>query len=399
MRRFVTPGVVIGPLAGVKVVEFAGIGPAPFCGMMLADAGADVIRIDRLPGGAVPELLALGRSGTTDRGRVSLRLDLKHPRGLASALALIERADLLIEGFRPGVMERLGVGPDVCAERNPRLVYGRMTGWGQGGPLASRAGHDINYIAITGALASIGEPDRPPVPPLNLVGDFGGGAMLLGFGLLCALIEARSSGRGQVVDAAMCDGAALLMANIYSRKSAGLWSSRRGANALDGGAPWYASYACADGKYIAIGAIEPQFHAQLLARCGIDDPLLAPQWDETLWPQQKQRLAEIFRSRTRDEWCALTAGSDACLSPVLDLDEAPDGEHLRARNTFAGDEAAPQPAPRFSRSTAHTPPPLQTSTAAVIELLERWGFASAEAEDVLDGVVSTPAAKTGGREP
>src|SRR5881397_3675254 len=283
-----------GPLAGVKVVEMAGIGPGPFCAMVLADLGADVVRIAR-PGASVDATDVMART------RQVIALDLRSAEGSAIGLDLIARADLLIEGFRPGVMERLGLGPDICLERNPRLVYGRMTGWGQFGPLAHAAGHDINYIAITGALHAIGRSGEPPVPPLNYVGDFGGG-MLLAVGLLAALHEAKTSGRGQVIDAAMTDGAALLSAFMYGWKAEGQWSNQRGENMLDGGAHFYATYACADGRYIAIGAIEPQFYAELRARCGIDDPLFDVQLDTARWPLLKLRLADIFRTRSRDEW-------------------------------------------------------------------------------------------------
>jgi alpha-methylacyl-CoA racemase len=295
-----------GPLSGLKVVEFAGIGPGPFAAMLLADLGAAVLRIAR-PGATTAD-----PTDVSGRSRTVVALDLRQPAGVAAALGFIERADLLLEGFRPGVMERLGLGPEVCLARQPGLVYGRMTGWGQQGPLAAAAGHDINYIAISGALHAIGRPGEAPVPPLNYVGDFGGGGMLLVVGLLAALFERQRSGRGQVVDAAMCDGAALLSAFMYGFKAAGLWSNQRGENMLDGGAPFYDSYACADGKHIAIGAIEPQFYAELRERCGIHDPLFDAQMDTARWPLLKLRLADIFRTRSRAEWCALLEGSDAC---------------------------------------------------------------------------------------
>jgi len=290
-------------------------------------------------------------------------------------LGIIDHADALIEGFRPGVMERLGLGPEICLQRNPRLVYGRVTGWGQDGPLAQAPGHDINYIAITGALSCIGRAGEAPVPPLNLVGDFGGGGMLLAFGIVCALLEARSSGRGQVIDAAMVDGAALLMANIFSRRAAGVWSNERGKNALDGGAHWYGAYECADGKYVSIGAIEPQFYAALLQKCGIDDPALRSQWQREEWPALRQKLARIFLTRTRAEWCTLLEGSDACFAPVLDLDEAPEHAQNRARSTFVEIDgvAEPAPAPRFSRTVAEireSHPLLDSEGEA---MLGRWG--------------------------
>ncbi|HLN23415.1 MAG TPA: CaiB/BaiF CoA-transferase family protein, partial [Patescibacteria group bacterium] len=276
----------MGPLAGIKVVEIAGLGPGPFCAMLLADLGAEVLRIDR-PGSR--DVLAQ-RYDILARGRRSVAIDLKHPQGVEAALQLIANADALIEGFRPGVMERLGLGPEVCLTRNAKLVYGRMTGWGQSGPLAATAGHDINYIAISGALHAIGEAGGGPVPPLNLVGDFGGGGLLLAFGLVCALLEARGSGRGQVVDAAMTDGSALLMAMIYSLKGNGMWQDQRGSNLLDGGAPFYGTYQCADGKWIALGSIEPQFYAQLVAKCGLDDPLFQRPQDRAQWPELRRKL-------------------------------------------------------------------------------------------------------------
>ncbi len=357
-----------GPLAGLKVVEMLGLGPAPFCAMVLADLGADVLRITRP--GVAPE-----PADVTGRSRRALALDLRQPSNAAAALSLISRADVLIEGFRPGVMERLGLGPEPCLERQPRLVYGRMTGWGQSGPLASAAGHDINYIAITGALHAIGRAGEPPVPPLNYIGDFGGGGMLLAVGVLAALHEARASGRGQVVDAAMTDGAALLSAFMYAHKAAGRWSNRRGENMLDGGAHFYDTYACADGKYVAIGAIEPQFYAELRERCGIEDSLFDAQQDSACWPLLKVRLAELFRTRSRDEWCALLEGTDACFAPVLDWDEAPQHHHNRARETFieAGGVVQPAPAPRFARTPADRPRP---QTAVTLDdALRDWGAA------------------------
>jgi alpha-methylacyl-CoA racemase len=357
-----------GPLAGLRVVELAGIGPGPFCAMVLADLGADVIRIAR-PGARVDP------TDVTTRSRRSVELDLRSGEGTRSALALIDRADLLIEGFRPQVMERLGLGPSVCLARNPRLVYGRMTGWGQDGPLASAAGHDINYIALTGALHAIGRADTPPVPPLNLVGDFGGGGMLLAVGLLAALHEARQSGKGQVVDAAMTDGASLLSAFMYGLKAQGRWSNQRGENLLDGGAHFYDTYECADGRYVAIGAIEPQFYAELRERCGIADPLFDEQMDALRWPLLKVRLADVFRTRTRDEWCALLEGSDACFAPVLDWDEAPRHPHNVARETFLSIDGVvqPAPAPRFSRTPASRPRVPQA--AGLEEVFDAWHVA------------------------
>jgi len=357
-----------GPLQGLKVIEMAGLGPGPFCAMLLADMGAEVLRIERPGTPHTPhDILA--------RGRTHLALDLRAGGAADQVLRLIERADVLIEGFRPGVMERLGLGPEPCLQRNPRLVYGRMTGWGQHGPLAQAAGHDINYIALSGALHAIGRSGEGPVPPLNLVGDFGGGAMLLAFGVLSALYEAQRSGQGQVIDAAMTDGAALLSAMMYGFKAAGRWSNQRGENLLDGGAHFYDTYACADGRYVAIGAIEPQFYALLRERCGIaDDPAFDAQMDPAAWPLLKLRLADVFRTRTRDEWCALLEGSDACFAPVLDWDEAPQHPHNQARGTFvtAHGLTQPAPAPRFSRSVPDQPGSCPAPAAA--ELLRGWGL-------------------------
>ena len=346
----------MGPLKGVKILEFAGIGPAPFCGMMLADMGAKVLRIERKEGRSFLDF------GTLSRGRRHVALDLKDPTSVATVLTLVEKADALIEGFRPGVMERLGLGPEICLVRNPRLVYGRMTGWGQYGPLASAAGHDINYIALSGVLHAIGPAGGPPIPPLNLVGDFGGGGMMLAYGLVCALLEARASGRGQVVDAAMSDGAALLMAAIYDLNSRDRWRDERGANFVDGGAHFYGAYECSDGKWVAIGSIEPQFYALLLEKCGISDPAFQAQWDQEQWPDLKTRLEEIFKTKTRAEWCELLEGTDVCFAPVLDLHEAPEHPHNQARQTFVEIDGIvqPAPAPRFSRTVPNlTPTPAE----------------------------------------
>jgi alpha-methylacyl-CoA racemase len=366
----------MGPLQGIKVVELAGIGPGPFCAMMLSDMGAEVIRVDRLR--------AKGTGSTRDvylRGRRSVAVDLKHPDGVAAVLRLIEQADALIEGFRPGVMERLGLGPDICLSRNPHLVYGRMTGWGQTGPLKDAAGHDINYIALSGALHAIGRKGEKPVPPLNLLGDFGGGGMLLAFGIVCGLLEAQQSGQGQVIDAAMTDGVAALMAIIYQLKAAGRWSNQRESNMLDGGAHFYNTYECADGKYVAIGSIEPQFYALLLEQCGLtNDPAFQAQMNPQLWPELKIKLTELFKTKTRAEWCALLEGTDVCFAPVLDLDEAPQHPHNQARGTFVenGGVIQPAPAPRFSR----TVPAIQSQSAIAgehtEEVLTAWGFTAAE---------------------
>ncbi len=348
----------MGPLEGLRVVEMAGIGPAPFVGMMFSDHGADVIRIDRKDAKAA--FAAIDAANFIDRGRRSIAIDLKSAAGVATARELIAGSDALIEGFRPGVMERLGLGPEVCLAANPKLVYGRVTGWGQNGPLASTAGHDINYIALSGALHAIGAPERP-APPLNLVGDFGGGAMMLAFGVMCALFEAQRSGRGQVVDAAMTDGAALLMAMIYGFKANGLWTDQRGANFLDGGAPFYATYACADGKFVAVGPLEPQFFAEFVEILGLDFCALGDRWDPASWPAWREALAAAFARKARDEWTGIFAASDACVTPVMSLEEAPNHPHNRAREAFAPGQGGPQPvpAPRFSRTPGaiHRPPP------------------------------------------
>lgn len=371
-----------GPLAGLTVIEFAGIGPGPFAAMLFADMGATVVRIERKSAVRRPlSLLSLGRFDVTSRGKLSVGLDIKRLEGRNAALRLIEQADALIEGFRPGVMERLGLGPDVCLERNPRLVYGRMTGWGQDGPLAHAAGHDITYIALSGALHAIGAPEQP-LPPLNLVGDFGGGAMMLAWGMMAALWEAQRSGQGQVVDAAMTDGAAYLMTMIYGVKAAGLWSNQRGANLLDGGAFFYGAYECSDGKFIAIGPIEPQFYHLFLEKMGIDDPDLAIHYDPTTWKQQREKLAPIFRTRTRDEWCALLEGTDACVAPVLDMDEAPLHPHNIARRVFAEVDGVtqPTPAPRLSRTPASMPASPPEPGADTEKVLLQCGFDAAEIE-------------------
>jgi alpha-methylacyl-CoA racemase len=333
--------------------------------------GADVVRIERP---AAPHVTgAGGKFDVTARSRRVLALDLKNPAATEAVLALVERADVLIEGFRPGVMERLGLGPEICMARRPSLVYGRMTGWGQSGPLAQAAGHDINYIAISGALHAIGTPSGTPVVPLYYIGDFGGGAMMLAFGLVCALHHARASGAGQVVDAAMTDGAALLSAMMYGMHAAGAWSNRRGENMLDGGAHFYGCYACADGQHVSIGSIEPQFYAQLLQRTGIADPEFSAQFDSARWPRLKARLAEVFRTKTRDQWCALMEGSDVCFAPVLDWDEAPQHPHNLARQSFVTVDGVlqPAPAPRFSATPAAMP---QASAGAGADVFDAWGL-------------------------
>lgn len=351
----------MGPLAGVRVIEMQGIGPGPFCGMMLSDMGAEVIRIDRAGNVQPAEGNSADPAPPIDvlaRGRRSVGIDLKNPDGTEVLLRLVETADALIEGFRPGVMERLGLSPDECLARNPKLVYGRMTGWGQEGPYSKAAGHDINYIALAGALEPIGRKGEGPVPPLNLVGDFGGGGMLLAFGVVSALFEAQRSGSGQVVDAAMVDGAATLMAMFHSLRALGVWDDERGTNLLDTGSHFYDVYECADGRYVSIGSLEPQFYAELLAKTGLDgDPEFDKQMSRSRWPQLKERIAELFRTKTRDEWCEIMDASEVCFAPVLTLAEAPLHPHNRHRNVFT--EVAgltqPSPAPRFSR----TPPQVQ----------------------------------------
>lgn len=375
-----------GPLSGIKVIEMVGIGPCPFAAMMLADMGAEVIRIDRKtkPGADNPFPTLGTKYDVMARGRRSLALDLKHPQAREVVLRLIEQADILIEGFRPGVMERLGLGPDACLERNPALVYGRITGWGQSGPLAHAAGHDLNYIALSGMLHAMGRADSPPSPPLNLVGDFGGGAMMLAFGVVCAALEARTSGKGQVVDAAMTDGSALLGAMMYGLRAFGSWHDQREANMLDGGAPFYDTYACRDGKYLSVGAIEPQFYAQLLALAGASDPEFTQQWSQSRWPQLKDKFAALFATRTRDDWCALLEGTDACVAPVLDMAEAPLHPHNRARSSFIEIDGVtqPAPAPRFSRTVPEAGAAAATPGQHSAAVLADWGW-SLEAIETL----------------
>jgi alpha-methylacyl-CoA racemase len=371
-----------GPLSGLKIVEFAGIGPGPFCGMLLSDLGADVVRIDRKGGGRGSKF------DVTSRGRRSVALDLKTPQAVEACLKLIERADALFEGFRPGVMERLGLGPEIALKRNPKLVYGRMTGWGQTGPLAQAAGHDINYIALTGALAAIGTAEKP-VPPLNLVGDFGGGALYLAFGLLAGVIHVRATGEGQVVDCAMTDGSASLMAMFYGMTASGMWRQGRRANMLDGGAQFYDVYQCKDDKWIALGSIEPQFYALLLEKTGINDPQFKAQMSRDDWPELKRKLATVIRTRTRDDWEEIMGGSDVCFAPVLGIDEAPSHPHNAARQTFVTVEGVvqPAPAPRFSASPSGTPAPPPAIGAHNHEALADWGF-DAEAIKALESAAA-----------
>jgi len=352
-----------GPLTGVRIVEFAGIGPGPFACMMLADMGAEVVTLDRV--GAKKNMKSVA-----GRGRKVIELDLKDEAAVAQVLELLASADVLIEGFRPGVMERLGLGPDVVLARNPKLVYGRMTGWGQGGPLAQAAGHDINYISLTGALAAIGTKDKP-VPPLNLVGDFGGGALYLVVGVLAALLEASKSGKGQVVDAAMCDGAASLMSMFFDMIASGRWVEGRETNFLDGGAHFYGIYQCACGNFISIGAIEPQFYALLREHVGLSDAAFDAQMDRKAWPELKAKLTEIFKRKTREEWCKIMEGTDICFAPILTMAEAPKHPHMAARAVFVERHGVtqPAPAPRFSR----TPSAIREPVAVKIgELAREW---------------------------
>ena len=337
----------MGPLKGLKIIEMAGIGPGPFCGMVLADLGANIIRVDRAS--------AIGTGSKQDaanRGKKSIAVDLKSEEGVEVVLKLVETADAIFEGFRPGVMERLGLGPDVCSKRNERIVFGRMTGWGQEGPLANAAGHDINYISLTGALAAIGRPGSPPVPPLNLIGDFGGGGMLLALGLVAALLESKESKKGQVVDAAMTDGSALLMTMIYTMQSSGVWKTSMGSNLLDGGSHFYDTYECKDGKFISLGSIEPQFYALLCQIAELDESIFGNQMSRDSWPEQKEAIKKIILDKTRDEWCELMEGTDVCFAPVLDMSEAPKHPHNVERKTFIDLEGVtqPAPAPRFSRT-------------------------------------------------
>ncbi len=353
----------MGPLAGKRIIEIGGIGPGPFCGMLFADMGAEVILVENPnASGPVTRSGADSTFGIVNRGKQSITLDLKQAAAVDIVLRLVEEADGLIEGFRPGVMERLGLGPDRCLEANPALVFGRMTGWGQHGPLSHAAGHDLNYIALSGALHMSGRSDSPPTSPATLVGDIGGGAMFLAVGMLAAMVHAQQSGQGQVVDAAITDGTALMTSLIYGFFAAGRWSTERASNLLDGGSHWYDCYECADGKFISVGPLEPPFYALLLEKLGVDnDPEFGDQYDHRRWPTLKKRFAEIFRTRTRQEWCDELEGSDVCFAPVLDFAEAPDHAHNRARGVFTtlAGVTQPAPAPRFSKtgSEISTPPP------------------------------------------
>lgn len=376
----------MGPLAGIKIIELAGIGPGPFCGMMLADMGAEVIRVDRSGGG--------GRRPTDvlTRGRKSIAVDLKSEAGKEVILKLCEGADGLFEGFRPGVTERLGIGPADCMARNPKLVYGRMTGWGQEGPMAQAAGHDINYISLAGALHAIGAKEGKPIPPLNLVGDFGGGGMVLAFGLVCALLEAQKSGEGQVVDTAMVDGAAILMSMFFSMKALGAMKDERGSNMLDGGAHFYDAYETSDGKYISIGSIEPQFYALLLEKANLDKDDFAAQMDQSRWPEYKEKVTAAFKTKTRDEWCELMEGSDVCFSPVLSLDEVADHPHNKARKVFVeiDNVLQPSPAPRFSRTGAELSHGSRIAGEDTVKVLSDAGYSGDEIESLVEsGAVSS----------
>ncbi len=362
----------MGPLKGVKIVEVGGLGPGPFCAMMLSDMGADIIRIVKK--GEHPSIDQ--KYEVLHRGRKSVGIDLKNPKGIETVLRLVEQADALQEGFRPGVMEKLGIGPDVCLKRNPKLVYGRMTGWGQEGPLANASGHDINYIALAGALNAIGRPGEKPVPPINLLGDFGGGGMFLAFGMACALFEAQRSGKGQVVDATMVDGVAALMGIFYGLNNAGLWQER-GTNMLDGGAYYYNIYETADGKYITIASIEPKFYAEFKRLTGLEnDPDFAEQLDMDRWPEITEKLAGVFKTKTRKEWCDIMEGTDVCFAPVLSMDESIVHPHNVYRKTFVDLEGMvqPAPAPRFSRTKCEIQCPAPDLGADTLEGLKSWGF-------------------------
>ena len=389
----------MGPLQGLRVIELAGIGPCPMCAMLLAELGAGVVRVDRpadsgLGIGMAPEFHLLNRS------RPSIAVDLKHPDGVETVLRLVERADALIEGFRPGVTERLGLGPGDCAARNPRLVYGRVTGWGQDGPLSRAAGHDLNYIALTGALNAIGRRGAPPTPPHNLVGDFGGGALYLALGVVAALYEARTSGQGQTVDAAMVDGAASLMTSAYALRAAGIGDGPRGENILDSGAHFYDVYETSDGRYVSIAPVEPKFYAEMLDRIGLNAGEAPHSAHRADWPASKARLAALFRTRTRDEWCAILEGTDACFAPVLGMDEAHRHPHNAARGTFVERDGIVQPnaAPRFDRTPGGircSPPASGSGTRAV---LADWGFTPAEVDDLAARGVVGPASPDAGGE-
>lgn len=370
----------MGPLEGYKIIEIAGIGPGPFCGMMLADMGAEVIRIDRTGGGlggAIP-------NDVMNRNRRSVAVNLKSPEGAETVLKLCENADAIFEGFRPGVAERLGIGPDECLKRNPKIIYGRMTGWGQEGPMAQAAGHDINYISLSGALHGIGRKGEKPVPPLNLVGDFGGGGMYLAFGMVCALLEAQKSGKGQVVDAAMVDGSASLMSMFFTFKNMGMFNEERGTNMLDGATHFYDTYETKDGKWISLGSIEPQFYKLLIEKANLDADKFAAQMVVDKWPELKADLTEVFLSKTRDEWCEIMEGTDVCFAPVLSINEAVDHPHNKERETFIEVDGVvqPAPAPRFSRTKAEIRNSARLAGQDTVEVLSDWGFSENEIESL-----------------
>lgn len=378
-----------GPLHGLRVVELTGLGPVPFAAMVLADLGADVLRVERT-GLAVPALGAVDRRMVLTRGRPVVGIDLKNQRGVELVLQLLERTDVLLEGFRPGVLERLGLGPDVCLARNPRLVFGRVTGYGRGGPFAQEAGHDINYLSVAGVLDPIGRRGEPPVPPLNIVGDFGGGAMPLAIGVLAALLERERSGQGQVVDAAIVDGAALLATMVYEMRALGQWSDERGTNLLDGGAPQYGAYETADGSYLSVGALEEPFYQTFMQGLGFVDEDIPSREDRSRWADMKAKVAAVIRTKTRDEWLAVFRGTDACVTPVLSLADAPGYEHNAARATFVDVDGivAPGPTPRFSRSATGTPAPSPSPGVHDLGRLAAWGIPAAEVDDlVAAGVV------------
>ena len=365
----------MGPLTGIRVVEMAGIGPGPFTAMMLSDLGAEVIRVDRLSHKGIGY-----RANVLNRGRKSIAVDLKNPRGVETTLRLIEQADVVLEGFRPGVMERLGLGPEKCLSVNPRLIFGRMTGWGQTGPLSQAAGHDINYISIAGALGAMGYADRPPAPPLNLVGDFGGGAMYLLTGILAALVERATSEQGQIIDAAMSDGTASLLSPFFGLMAMNMWTTDRFSNRLDGGAFYYGSYECSDGRYISIGSLEPQFYALLLEKAEITDPEFQEQLDEAAWPAKREKLTQLFKTKTRQQWCDIMEGTDVCFAPVLDLKEAPNHPHNIDRKTFVELDGVvqPAPAPRFSRTQGEIQGPAAMAGEHTREVLSAWNFSDQE---------------------
>jgi alpha-methylacyl-CoA racemase len=374
----------VGPLQGVKIVELAGIGPGPFAGMLLSDMGADIVRVDRAQ--AVTGDFSKPNREPLYRGRRSIGVDLKNPDGVEAVLRLVEQADALIEGFRPGVTERLGLGPDACLARNPRLVFGRMTGWGQDGPLAQAAGHDINYIALAGALAHFGRAGAKPAPPINIVGDFGGGGMFLAFGVVCGILEARASGKGQVVDTAMVDGTAILMSMMWGLKEIGAWDEALGVNFLDTGAPFYDTYETKDGKFVSLGSLEPQFYAELIQRLGLEGEELPHQMDRNGWPVLREKFTALFKTKTRDEWTKVFEGSDACFAPVLTMSEATTNAHIQARGTVIerGGVAQPAPAPRFGRTAPEIVRDAPWPGQHTDEALREWGFAADEIAKLRD---------------